>query len=287
MLDRRDFLKRTAASATVATLPLESRMLTVSGAENTVRATSSMRLNLVFHGGFAFVIWPKHIEVLAPNVDEHVYKAGPWKREKRLVEGLTYRLQGVAADFAPTDPKQSVVVSGFRSIDRGRDKIFCSMILPRTPIRGLRFTSEGNFFEGKSAHLVRARRIPLIQVLSYALTAPSEFLFGPQPSWKWNTLTSGNALVANLHLWAEPDVEAFSKSNHLGHLVELFDDLDLRFSKAAYTEEVKIQTPTPIKDVPPYETADLIERPIISETDFSNDSHYPINCIGIVVDNSM
>src|SRR5436305_14965226 len=53
------------------------------------------QLNIIFHGLFSYIIWSDHLEVLAPQVDEHVYKAGTWGQEMRLKESVMYRLTGV------------------------------------------------------------------------------------------------------------------------------------------------------------------------------------------------
>src|ERR1700683_4899632 len=99
-----------------------------------MKAQKKHKLNVIFHGLFAFVIWDHCIEVLAPDVADHEYKAGVWKFERRLREGATYHLKGVKKcgqiPSQTPDTGCNAVLDHFVQVDRQKRKLFCSFVLP-------------------------------------------------------------------------------------------------------------------------------------------------------------
>src|SRR5438067_1946557 len=79
-----------------------------------------------------WVNWGTSLEVLAPDVTHHVYKAGTWDNELDVVPGTTYNLAGVTAAAAVPSLEDLgiAVVSGKRNIRRGADLVRFSLVLP-------------------------------------------------------------------------------------------------------------------------------------------------------------
>src|SRR5262245_13126458 len=89
-------------------------------------------LNVVLHGMIGIVVGDKDIELLIPQIEDHVFLAGDWREERRLKQGTTYILSGVVGrGQAQKDlAKGALTIGGFTDIDRDPAKLFCSIRLP-------------------------------------------------------------------------------------------------------------------------------------------------------------
>src|SRR5262245_15427558 len=94
--------------------------------------TSMSTLYLCCHGLFAFVFYDDHIAIITPDVDDHAYKAGAWKKEARLTKGEVYSLVGANDPDHPNPrpalDKDNLFLSGLKNIDL--DRSFCELNVP-------------------------------------------------------------------------------------------------------------------------------------------------------------
>src|SRR6266853_804392 len=176
-----------------------------------------LQLNVVVHGLVSYIIWPDHIEVLVPQVDEHVYKAGSWGKELRLKESSVYRLTGVYGASTPPqiDVRNNLVLRKISNIDRSQAKLFCSFNLPLPlEFKALRQArANGPIVTGRSLPADAPTSLPLVQTLIYRIEDLSNLSLSNNFLWKPEVTAMG---TVNLHIWAEPDVDMAAMSS-LGH----------------------------------------------------------------------
>src|SRR5579871_6838679 len=128
-------------------------------------SSPGLQLNVVFHGLFAYIIGPNGVEVLAPQVDDHVYKAGTWGKEFPLKASVVYELQGVHGEVQPpsVDEQNNLVLKNISNIDRSPARLFCSFMLPLpTKIVGLRTVRSGAgrpIFVGSAAAQLKTKSV--------------------------------------------------------------------------------------------------------------------------------
>jgi hypothetical protein len=254
----------------------------------------SVQLNIVFHGLFSYVIWSDHVEVLAPQVDEHVYKAGTWGKELRLKESATYQLSGVHAETVPpkVDFRNNLVLENVSNIDRGPDKLFFSFNLPLPKeILGLRLAhpdAKRPAFSGTAISNGALEGLPLVQVLVYEVDNLDALSLGA--NFHWIPEIIGNNAV-NLHVWAEPEIEMAGdgQSTHasqaFSHLMALFPGVDLHlvFSTAAPPDKN-----TAVRGLNGWEENALVERqqllfPSQTGKQQRHRGTEVSNCIGVII----
>jgi hypothetical protein len=257
--------------------------------------TQDRQLNLVFHGLFGYVIWPDRIEVLAPDVNDHVYKAGTWGKELRLKQGTTYRLGGVVASATSPaiDRKNNLVFRTISEIDRSPSKIFCSFSLPLpASMSGLRHapnTKARPFFSGPASANLAIDSLPMIQTLVFHVQDIHQLGFGTALSWTPQIAKDG---TVNLHIWAEPDADPGEPHpNHapmaFNQLMSLFPQIQLQLEFGAGT--VQPDKTVAIKGVSVWEQWSLVERNRIlfpPRALKAGKGAEVSNCIGIIIDNS-
>lgn len=257
-----------------------------------VQESKDVQLNVVFHGLFSYIIWPDHVEVLVPMVDDHVYKAGTWGREFRLREGVVYHLDGVHAEarIPEIDMRNNLVLTKVSKIDRSPERIFCSFILPLPrQIIGLRLASSPPnhpTFQGKALNGTNPDSIPLVQAMIYSVESQPNL----GKKFPWVPEDNGSGAI-NLHIWAEPEVDMPEGSHPMqafSRLMAIFPDVDLQLAFGASALPDKA---THVRGLKPWEERSLVERskllfppkpqkPAISKgTEVSN-------CVGMIVVNT-
>jgi hypothetical protein len=256
-------------------------------------AAGKKRLNVLFHGLFAFVFWDHCVEVLAPIVDDHVYKAGTWMFERRLREGCNYRLLGAtdcgAMPPSTPCPTKNPTLTHFESIDRSSGKLFCSFILPfpdcHYPMRGVDADQGKPFFCGTDSTGL-STTVTTVQGFGYSYDEISKLSLADKAPWEtlsWMPQVNGDGYV-NLHVWAEPEFDLTKELNHIPmafkNLTGLIQTLDLRTQnnkKIPYSNDAP-----PMDGVSAFELKGLFERlpPTTRVTDV-------FACMAMNVDNRM
>jgi hypothetical protein len=189
----------------------------------------SETLNVIFHGLWAYVFHATGIRALTPSIDEHVLKAGTYGTELRLKEGKTYVLEGVnpAAQAPAIDATSNVVLTGLTRVDL--TKLFCSIDLP-FPDQMIPFRFLNNpVFNGSTANLLQATKVPDVQVLTYRFDDVKKLTLGRNLSWE--PYFQAQTRTVNLHIFAQPETSV-GASDHLnmagGELVGMFPEVDLQ-----------------------------------------------------------
>jgi len=226
---------------------------------------AAQKLNVVFHGMFAFIFWNDHIEVLAPEEDDHMYRAGSWGRERRLREGGVYALDGVTPSKTPIrlDPTKNLVLSRLTNINRDPRILFCSFTFPlpesMTGLRHVKLEPARSLFGGAASKSVSITTLPLIQVFTYQVGDFAKLRFNPLPLW---TPTPGPQGIANLHVWGESD-SVFTEDDRdhpmrgFEQLTSLFPDLDLQL---LYSTGAPMDGSVQVPGMEVWEQATLRER---------------------------
>ena len=253
------------------------------------------QLNLILHGMTAMVIWPDHVEVLFPEIDDHVYKAGSWGKELRLKQGVTYQLSGVESAPKPPaiDRKNNLVLEKVSRIDRSSGRIFCSLILPLPSqivgLRRARNTRQRPLFSGRSTVNFAVDSVPLLYTLVYRFQDVNQLSLGNSLAWVPAPDADG---TVNLHVWAEPDIDFGAASiNHPPHafdsLMALFPEIQL---KLEFSPSVQPERQIAVRGVHVWEQYTFLERskllypvqPAVHEHKGTEVS----NCIAVIVDNT-
>jgi hypothetical protein len=182
--------------------------------DKSTRGETLNRLNLIFHGLFGFIMGDK-IQVVTPDFDEHAF----YYLERSVYKPLskTYTLNTAGLDMSSRISRVpdalNVVLKpsdcGFTLNEAGQNgSPRCRLILPKpSAMKGLRsldnMTSHSVWFIGGYYDKIKANKIPLVQVLSYIVTDPSQVVLqGPTSNDKWTPYPY--ARTSNLHLFAEP-----------------------------------------------------------------------------------
>ena len=288
---------RSASTKCVTTLLLILLLVSAmysSPAQTNDSGAHKLQLNVVFHGLVSYIVWPDHIEVLVPQVDEHVYKAGSWGKELRLKESFVYRLTGVYGASTPPqiDVRNNLVLRKISNIDRSQTKLFCSFNLPLPlEFKALRQArANGPIITGRSLSADAPTSVPLVQTLIYRIEDLSNLRLSNNFLWKPEVTAMG---TVNLHIWAEPDVDMAAMAS-VGHPTQAFSrlmalfpevDLHLEFNAAAPTDKI-----TNIHGLNGWEENSLIERQMLlfpkNEKLKSGKGTEVSNCVGLIVFNN-
>jgi hypothetical protein len=195
-------------------------------------------LYLCCHGLFAFVFYDNHISIITPDVDDHAYKAGAWKKEARLTKGEVYSLVG-ANDPGHPNPrpdldKDNLFLSGLKNIDL--ESSFCVLNVP-FPDEFISLRHIPAELEGNSLPILRntasVSTFPMLQVLKYRIHDAGRLQLDPFPGWKPDPTSS----TLFLHYFAEPEI--FLSDSHPTHafeaLMKLLPEASLNLKSAADT----------------------------------------------------
>ena len=191
-------------------------------------------MNVVLHGMFGLVNSKDGIEVLVPQVDEHVFKAGNWNEELRLKEGKAYKLAGViAATKNPGfNPAHNVIVLKKLKADKDPKKLFCSIKLPAPNlIHALRRRPTNTAIAAKSNEKLAGQPTDFshVRVLTYKFKDAAALSLGKPLQW---TPRAQDGFV-NLHIFSEMEIPASPMHDEAAwkKIVALFPGLKLELSK--------------------------------------------------------
>jgi hypothetical protein len=186
------------------------------------------KLNLIFHGLFAFIIWrnPKYIQAIAPIVDDHSYMAGGKALASlmQLAKGQTYELKGVNdGQMSPGfDETRNSVFQKINDIDMRQS--YCQINLPfPDAVTGLRAVPKQGgceFYKAAPKLKHKPNELPLIHAFSYTLSSAEK----PSIDGLSSVYMDQTALSYNLHLRAEPKSEVFAMTG-FDSLNKLFPEL--------------------------------------------------------------
>jgi hypothetical protein len=286
----------------IATVLFSVTLFLLAQGRQSSAATSNdlgqLQLNVVFHGLFSYIIWPDHIEVLTPQVDQHVYKAGNWGKEFRLKESLTYQLSGVRREpAAPSvDLRNNIILRKITNIDRSPSRLFCSFTLPfpksMTGLRRAMAVRQQPFFSGAAAANIAPDSLPLLQVLTYQIDDVRQLNLGA--AFLWKPEIDNTTHTVNLHIWAEPEVamidalQAEHAPDAFIRLMKLFPDVDLHL---AFGPGAPPDKSTGIKGMNSWEENTLLERTqLLFPRALTNKTHKGAevaNCVGLIVQNNL
>lgn len=253
---------------------------------HTPRTNGEGILNVVLHGMVGIVVEKDHVRVLMPQTDDHVFLAGAWRSERRLKQGIDYRLSGVAAGNAGADiARRAIAVRGFPVVDTS-ELLFCSIRLPIPgEVRNVRIVQRGKLiFTGKTAgQLAGLKEFALIPILRYRYADLKALNLGPL---RWHPEPKEG--IVNLHIFGEPLTEEIFGHQHNGqshlqeafvNMVKLFKGMDLTITGHGDPDDGE-----PIQGIglPDTEQVMLVERTADCQSGRLDAS----NCPPFVVDNS-
>jgi hypothetical protein len=216
-----------------------------------MRDLSRINLNVLLHGLFGIVVWDSSIEVLAPVVPMHQYRAGtrvPTRSGKQdcarlgpLIPGTTYQLMGVRAGTRRQfEETKNAVLPGLYAINRDSDKLHCSLLLPHPDgifsLRRAQETPDGNgFFSGSDAIQIKTHELALVQILVYENVEDFEAI-QLSPSVGWKPELNSDETAVNLHVFAEPPYDGGSDPSDFDYLAALFPGLNLALRYSPYVK---------------------------------------------------
>jgi hypothetical protein len=243
-------------------------------------------LNVLFHGLWVFVCWPKYIHALAPCVPDHQYLAGArdTNDESRLGVGQNYSLVGVGnRKQNPTfDPNSNSIFEDLKDIDYR--VVYCSILLPLPDdIHSLCCVKREPgkpFHVGRSVPKIEPSKLALVQALTYRNLTGTFGLSPCVPDLSWDLKPGG--VFANLHLRAEPyqsrakDCASCSATIPFERLNCLFPKLEAKLSSAYDDKWGEPMSPPPPQGIDP---DDVSSQPAHSK----RRDVRPINCHSPVI----
>lgn len=203
-------------------------------------ADKNPRVNVVLHGMFAMMFdyrnvaaSPYPLTVLVPEIDMHAYGAGAWKKEKQMMKGSTYQLQGLKSnpsfDIAGTQFATDALIKASGPLTYGTQP-YCILQLPfPDSIVSLRVLKSGaSPFRNSGTYgsqLQTTRTLPLIYVLGYEnFNGGTTQLIDPinhNPLWQ-----SDGSPVSKVHVFSDPVFDDVSSA----HLQSALDGLNALFT---------------------------------------------------------
>ncbi len=200
---RRSFLKATVG------LPIftgiSSLTAAVVGCSNVV--PGAITLNVVLHGLYLLNCAGDHIDLLTPEVGDHIYMAGNWDRDqvRSIAPRGTYELKGTdrITQYPPLDLPCSVILSRsmYKFYVHPEKSLFTVRLPIPSEVRLLRCIDMGpNTYDGQKK-IFRVNSFSLCQVLRYPVADVRNLeLVGID----WQARVDKIHRTANLHFWAEP-----------------------------------------------------------------------------------
>ncbi|MBZ5490800.1 MAG: hypothetical protein LAO76_07700 [Acidobacteriia bacterium] len=179
------------------------------------------KVNVVFHGLFAFIIGPQNIKVITPDNPEHYYCCCSQGNYYEMKD--EYTLDGIVTNNPPIDPgtidktKNTVLSAGdnrftLDQVDQGK-KSYCSITLPFPNASGMlpfRAISRPQIkFPDKYSQQIMAQTLPLIQSLTYDVADPTNVVLRPVDcrSRYQRLIAYPCSEIVNLHIFSEPECE--------------------------------------------------------------------------------
>jgi hypothetical protein len=297
---RRTLLQGLAGLPLMAALP---PTLTAPQHENTKKVppfTSIKSLVVLFHGLFAFVVWPDHLLILAPRVllNDHVYKVGNWTQELDVADGGRYFLN-VERTTKPTwgtfdiqkHPVMKKVGNFYPNSALVKYGVYAPFPDDVVQLRCLNKIQNFPFFDYGIPKAPDT--IPLVTALVYKNFAP-----GSQPSVEPNLWKAPlNQDVVHLHVRAEPQDEHSSPDGitSLGSVFGLSKTdlaLNCNYTDCFVCPDTNPTPPeytiTTAEECTLYEIAKGNVNPCVGYTQICTTPSRgrPVNCASIIVDNT-
>lgn len=233
-------------------------------------------LNVVFHGMWVFVPRPYGVEVIAPKVLGHAYRAGSWCAEQDLSCGEYYYLDGVRPNESNvTVSRDSNVILPGPLVKNYQSGVFCTWVLPRPrtfhsirrmPIGPQWFTGP----EQSRKYVEHLKELALVQVLCYALderSSPSiRQLSRCGAELPWDKVLDERSQTVNLHIFAEEPVSMPGRWTDLLHPTLAFTDaaklidMDLSFQYPQTWEGPREVLGSGVAGIPTVQVLGLPER---------------------------
>jgi hypothetical protein len=283
-ITRRSILSSIVKTATLAAAgPLLS---TTVGCDSDSIEDRRLTLNLVLHGLFVLHFKDTHIELLTPEVHDHIYRAGNWDFNQTygLNKGDEYALRGVK--HMPSAP----IITSSCNVEYSEEKFKFTVHPEKSYLKvWLPFPEELKLLRCSPDHkeLYKSackdqnepgtepvNNLSLCQVLIYRVPDYRELALA---GTKWKPKIDRSTYTANLHLWAEPEnrltpchaLAAYSK------LDELLDPLHLRLG---FYSTVPLDRDTGVWGLPPEQ-----EQGWSDWASGGGEGAYPTNCCAVMV----
>jgi hypothetical protein len=251
------------------------------------RCKDTRKLNVMLHGLFLLNIVDDHIQLLTPNVDGHIYKAGDWHKDHiACLDPGYYELKGVAhAKKAPEPGTENIVLSRSSSkFGINPNPRYFEIRLPfPEKITFLRSLKGVNLYRGPGIH---ATGMALCTMLTYSRYGSLELAgskWVPRPDNEVLHIP-GYDFIRNLHVWAEPATRVSPL-----HTERAYAQLMCFFNPQPKVAGMNFTIAT--DDSPPLDHAEVIEylglRPEEemgwSEWENNGEGSRPTNCNTVVV----
>jgi hypothetical protein len=167
-------------------------------------------VNVLFHGLYLFIVREQQIDVLIPNLREHVYRAGPFLGEQTLPPAGSqdpYRLEGVEGSRGNFDSSINNVLRGFDyEPNLPAARLYARIVVPRPlePILSFRDMEEPYDTSIDELQLFRGKKTRALHVLRYRAADLKEVQLHPHHA-KIGHHQIGDVAFKNIHIQAEPD----------------------------------------------------------------------------------
>jgi hypothetical protein len=220
-LTRRRLLSAFASASALAPALLKA------GTPKVCKPDPTDRVNVVFHGTFAFDFHGDGVTAICPEVAGHSYGIGVAGEEVYLPAGpCQLGFQGGPPPANPSsgntpDGAQYLVVN--RAIVGDPKMGFCWINLPvPDEFHGLRYASDSQFFTTASAYgSPIPGTLPTITVLRY-FRDPRTLTFAPVAVWQ---RPPGVCNKLNVHVFADPGIPGGGDDNHSSMAMDALDQL--------------------------------------------------------------
>jgi len=238
----------------------------------------------MFHGTFVFDFHDDDLDVLIPEVEGHVYRAGSWLGETELICGEdhdhgagkhegpdTYTLSGVEDGSVSTLPLEHNLMLHETLVKDVDSRLYAKIRMPlpdriTTPRRGHLENNAENFEHAELLPKDYQDYLGTLQIFTYRFERDNALRLSCHPEHTlWEPAFSGGAVT--LHLFAAPEhlhlmPPLNERKSHVQDAflkcMELFEDMPLRIAKLPTNNEFDPA------DVPsgaiPEETEDLAPR---------------------------
>jgi hypothetical protein len=281
MLTRRDILRGMGGWSAMNAARIAAPGLFAAGLAG-CQCRSSTKINVMLHGLFVLNITDGHVQLLTPQVDEHIYKVGFWNY--RNIKDLCkndYVLEGVTGHGSKAAlSEENVVLSTEKlkfDIDRSCRYFEIIMPLPEK-ISFLRSMKGANLYRGKGIH---ATGMAICTMLTYCRSGKLRLR---NSTWDPNPEPKGIKGFLNVHIWAEPQTRVSPL-----HTIEAYYKMMCFFKPRPGAERPYFAPST--DDSPPLDHPEAIEHLGLipeeemgwAEWETDGEGSRPTNCNTVVV----
>jgi hypothetical protein len=171
-----------------------------------VKGAYTPKLNVVFHGLWAYEIRDNGIYAHTSKQQDHVVRAGKWVPEFDLKENMRYELKGIKKDSKPIrfDDTTNAIFKGKKLSDPAG--IYCTVMLPppleNFSLRPISFATTP--YLGRSAGLINSKKIAIVQVFTYEVDGAVELTESDGNATQRNLSFDLPQPITNLYFYAQP-----------------------------------------------------------------------------------